>query len=430
MTNVKFAFPLLAAFFLMINSTKAQTSESPWMAGLSGIFLDYQGLLTGNPTQIRSFDPGISFGAHAYVTKWMNASLNSSFVPEATYPVGENQYISSSLIDVNTLVQFKSNGTFLPEDAFVAPYLTTGFGLNTASNNLRLYIPAGLGLKFQITPNFSFQFESLYKQRLGKEKFQHISHSIGFVFALPGQTPKRPVKPVEEEPQPKEELVAEAEGSIDTDNDGVADRDDLCPEVKGKALYLGCPEEEKTEIAAKPPVVDNQKETKTGTPSLTSSKNNGAVIIDNPNPNRITTPTPPPTAEMPAADRKYIEAAMANIYFEAASDQLTPESYPVLDTVALILNKYPQYDLQVLGHTDNTGDQNSNLVLSIKRAFKVKYYLVYEKNVRLSRITSDGYSSVAPVADNSTEAGRAKNRRVEFKLMKSNQNNVGYNQSN
>lgn len=426
MTKVKLAFPLLAAFFLTLPSTYSQTSESRLMAGLSAIFLDYQGPLTGNPTQIRSFDPGISFGAHTYVTKWMNASLNSAFIPEATYPVGENQYISTSLIDVNTLVQIKSNGTFLEEDAFVAPYFTTGFGLNTASNNVRLYIPAGIGLKFQVTPNFSFQFESMYKQRLGKEKYQHISHSIGFVFALPGQS--KPVRPTPVRPEKPAPVIAEAP-LVDSDNDGVADRDDLCPDVKGLALYLGCPEEEKHDTPSKTnssvPIVDANKKTSTPSPI-----DNSPVILDVQDGNTVEQPVPNKIHEMSSADRKYIEAAMGNIYFEASSDQLTPESYAVLDTVAMILNRNPEYDLQVLGHTDNTGNQNSNLVLSIKRAFKVKYYLVYERNVRLSRITSDGYSSVAPVADNSTEEGRAKNRRVEFKLMKSNQNNIGYNQSN
>ncbi|MEZ4830265.1 MAG: OmpA family protein [Bacteroidia bacterium] len=428
MTKVKFAFPILATLFLTLptfHTTQAQTSHSPWMAGVSGIFLDYEGLLYGDPTRVRSFDPGISFGAHAYITPWLNASLNSAFVPEATYPVGENQFISTSLIDVNTLVQFKSNGTFLEEDALVAPYLTTGFGLNTASNNLRLYIPAGIGVKFQVTQNFSFQIESLYKQRLGKEKFQHISHSIGFVFALPGQNPYKRPDPVRE-PEPEPEITDEL---ADSDLDGVLDRDDLCPNVKGMALYLGCPEGDRKDMADPVVVIDVPKKNDpvinlpviTNAPVITELEGSGVPTP----PATTTTPTP-----MTAGERRYIEAAMANIYFEASSDKLTPESYPVLDTVAMILNKYPQYDLQVLGHTDNTGDQNSNLVLSIKRAFRVKYYLVYEKDVRLSRITSDGYSSAAPVADNTTVEGRAKNRRVEFRLMESSNNKVGYNVSN
>lgn len=436
MTKARFAFPylaIIAALIFSFNTSKAQTSESPLMAGLSGIFLDYQGMLTGDVTQIKTFDPGITFGAHVYVTDWLNASLNSAFVPEATYPIGENQFISTSLIDVNTMVQLKSNGTFLKEDAFLAPYITTGFGLNTASNNVRLYIPAGLGLKVQVTPNFSFAFESIYKQRLGKEKYQHFSHSIGFVFALPSN--RKPVKEDKKKEETFEEKPQVADNAlVDTDQDGVPDRDDLCPEVKGKAHYLGCPEEEKQESPSDKTDVAVNKPKPTPITPIGSDKRkpaeteptgstNSPEVVDMPE------ATQEPFKEISSEDLRYLEHAMANIYFEPASDELTFDSYGVLDTVAMILERNPNYDLQVMGHTDNLGDQNTNLVLSIKRAFKVKYYLVYEKDVRLSRITSDGYSSVAPVADNSTEEGRAKNRRVEFKLMKSQSNKLGYNQT-
>ena len=124
-----------------------------------------------------------------------------------------------------------------------------------------------------------------------------------------------------------------------------------------------------------------------------------------------------------------MDLAMDNIYFEQGSDKLTTDSYAILDKVSAILQKYPNYNLQVMGHTDNTGSGNENLVLSIKRAYRVKYYLVYTKGIKLARISSDGYSSVAPIAENSTDDGRARNRRVEFRLVKENANGLGLQQS-
>ncbi|MEL6653865.1 MAG: OmpA family protein, partial [Bacteroidota bacterium] len=123
--------------------------------------------------------------------------------------------------------------------------------------------------------------------------------------------------------------------------------------------------------------------------------------------------------EIDIEDQRYLAAAIDNIYFEYGSEQLTTSSLSVLDTVALILKKYPEYNLQVMGHTDNTGDPTFNQILSVKRAFQVKYYLVYEKGIRLSRISSDGYNSAIPLADNTTERGRAMNRRVELKVARS-----------
>ena len=390
-------FSFLATFCLAVTLGQAQTSETRWMAGLSGIFLDYQGPLTGNFTQVRSFDPGITVGAHVYLSPLLNLSLNSSFVPEATYPLSADNFLSTSLIDVNSLVRLKANNDrLLREDALFAPYIGTGFGLNTASNNIRLYVPAVLGVQVQISKNFSLQFETTYKQSLAKNQYQPLTHTAGFVFAISEDKKVKPPKDIKEDKNTKMEKLA------DTDGDGVPDRDDICPDIKGKAMYLGCPEEESDPIAETKPDPAPQD------PSPAQPKPVTEIKL----PEAKTTPLIP----VNEADLSYLDRAMTRVYFEKGSDELAFESLSVLDTVAMILTRNSQYDLEVLGHTDNTGSQNDNLVLSIKRAFKVKYYLVYEKGVRMSRITSDGYSSAAPISDNSTAKGRAKNRRVEFKL--------------
>lgn len=399
----------LAIFCLTISLGHSQTSTNRWMAGLSGIFLDYQGPLTGNYTQIRSFDPGITMGAHVYLSPLLNLSLNSSFVPEATYPVSGDQFISTSLIDVNSLIRLKANNDkLLREDALFAPYIGTGFGLNTASNNIRMYVPAVLGVQVQISKNFSLQFETTYKQSIAKNQPQPLTHTAGFIFAL-SEDKKKPTPGGKGNNSSDDEMELLA----DTDGDGVPDRDDICPDVKGKAMYLGCPEEK-----ADPDPYANNQASPSNTPAKGDENAVSGAQIQEAAPTQLEIPTssPEPIQPVSQADLKYLETAMSSVYFERGSDELAYQSLPVLDTIAMILTRNPQYDLEVLGHTDNTGSQNKNLVLSIKRAFKVKYYLVYEKGIRMSRISSDGYSSVAPISDNGTEQGRAKNRRVEFKL--------------
>jgi OmpA-OmpF porin, OOP family len=74
-----------------------------------------------------------------------------------------------------------------------------------------------------------------------------------------------------------------------------------------------------------------------------------------------------------------------------------------------------ELNLDISGHTDNTGDATKNQTLSENRAQSVKDYLI-KKGVEESRITSAGYGPDQPVADNTTAAGRAKNRRVEIKV--------------
>ncbi|MEM7658232.1 MAG: OmpA family protein, partial [Bacteroidota bacterium] len=413
MTNIRLLTVLAAICLTFLGQTQAQTSENRWMAGLSAVFMDYQGPLTGDYLQARSWNPGITMGAHAYLNPLLNLSVNSSFVPEAIYPLGENNFLSTSLIDANVLTRIKANnGKLLREDAVFAPYIGTGFGVNSASNNVRLYVPAVLGIQFQVSQNFSLQIETTYKQSIKKGDIHPLTHTAGFVFALPDNgKPKRP------EPDPDPD-VEDMEMLADADKDGVPDRDDICPDEKGKAMYLGCPDapaDENEDIAeAQPQDPTPQQPVQEIEVQQQPAPQIDQVMIDDGQNEQFQ-----PAEELrpvSQADLAILEDAMSNVYFEQGSDILKPESLNVLDEVAMVLERNPQYNLDVLGHTDNTGDHNSNLVLSIKRAFKVKYYLVYEKNVRMSRIASDGYSSAAPKFDNDTAEGRAKNRRVEFKL--------------
>jgi OOP family OmpA-OmpF porin len=105
------------------------------------------------------------------------------------------------------------------------------------------------------------------------------------------------------------------------------------------------------------------------------------------------------------------------IYFKTGSAELDRESEPLLDTGADIANRCPSVTFQVEGHTDNVGGRRSNQRLSEQRAKSVVDYLK-AKGIAATRIQSAGYGETRPVAPNDTEAGRAKNRRIEFKVRK------------
>lgn len=414
MTNIRLYSVLAAICLFFVGQTHAQTSDNRWMAGLSAVFMDYQGPLTGDYLQARSWNPGITMGAHAYLNPLLYLSVNSSFVPEAIYPLGENNFLSTSLIDANVLGRVKvNNGKLLREDAVFAPYIGTGFGVNSASNNVRLYIPAVLGIQLQVSQNFSLQIETTYKQPLKQGDIHPLTHTAGFVFALPDNgKPQRPAPP--QDPQ-----LEDMEILADADKDGVPDRDDICPDEKGKALYLGCPEapaDDNADLAESEPQDNTPAQPAEVIDVQPGLQPTDEVVIDDGQNDLFQPGNTQPLKPVSQADLDILEHAMSNVYFEQGSDILKSESLQVLDDVAEVLQRNPRYDLDVLGHTDNTGEYNNNLVLSIKRAFKVKYYLVYDKDIRMSRITSDGYASAAPKYDNDTAEGRAKNRRVEFKL--------------
>ena len=105
------------------------------------------------------------------------------------------------------------------------------------------------------------------------------------------------------------------------------------------------------------------------------------------------------------------------LLFDTAKATLKPESEAQLKTVAAILTAFPNVHIKVGGYTDNTGDKAANLALSGARAASVVAELT-KMGVDKTRLSSEGYGIEHPVADNATEEGRAKNRRVSMRVTK------------
>jgi OmpA-OmpF porin, OOP family len=105
--------------------------------------------------------------------------------------------------------------------------------------------------------------------------------------------------------------------------------------------------------------------------------------------------------------------AVYGINFETGKTAILPESEPVLAEVQKLLEGRPDLKLRIEGHTDNTGSRAVNQPLSQKRAAAVAAWLVAH-GIDADRLTSQGFADTKPVADNATEEGRAKNRRVEL----------------
>jgi outer membrane protein OmpA-like peptidoglycan-associated protein len=107
------------------------------------------------------------------------------------------------------------------------------------------------------------------------------------------------------------------------------------------------------------------------------------------------------------------------IEFTTGSAVLHPNSKTVLAEIADLIKNSGVKQIQIIGHTDNLGDNEKNIVLSQKRAESVKKYLV-DQGVPIALLEAVGRGSLEPVADNSTSIGRKKNRRVEFKIVEEN----------
>ncbi|PUE54987.1 hypothetical protein B9Z45_10840 [Limnohabitans sp. 2KL-17] len=104
-----------------------------------------------------------------------------------------------------------------------------------------------------------------------------------------------------------------------------------------------------------------------------------------------------------------------DISFDTGRSDIKPNLRPILDQFAQGLGQQPGMEVRIVGHTDNTGSDAINNPLSVNRAQSARDYLV-SCGVSSSRIAIDGRGSREPIADNATEAGRARNRRIDIFL--------------
>ena len=177
---------------------------------------------------------------------------------------------------------------------------------------------------------------------------------------------------------------------LDSDDDGVADYLDKCPntpvEARGMVDEKGCPRD--TDGDGILDYLDN-------CPKIAGVASNKGC------------------PEVKKEIRTLFKKALQGIQFESGKDVIKKSSNTILNQIAKVLIDNPTYIVEVQGHTDNVGKEEMNQVLSEKRATAVRDYLI-SKGVEEKRISSKGYGITKPVAPNTTAAGRAKNRRVEF----------------
>lgn len=108
---------------------------------------------------------------------------------------------------------------------------------------------------------------------------------------------------------------------------------------------------------------------------------------------------------------------LKNIFFDSKETALKPESMVELNKVIQLLNDNPRLKILITGHTDNVGKPQDNLLLSNGRAQSVVSYILASRQVAKDRLQSKGMGATKPIADNTTEQGKAKNRRTELSVI-------------
>lgn len=278
-------------------------------------------------------------------------------------------------------------------DGRISPYLSGGFGWNVKNAQFNLnpdsknmFVGAALGLLTDLTATGSVALRTELRYRVdyangwGGETFNDLMLNVGlqFPFGAPyavAAAPPPPPPPPPPAPPP-----------VDSDGDGVPDSRDQCPGTPpGVAVDAdGCP------LDSDGDGVPDYRDACPGTPPGTRVDSRGCPIAD--------------------------VIVLEGVTFAFNSDRITADERGTLNEAMDIMRRYPDVRVEVAGHTDSVGNATYNQGLSERRARSVLEFLA-AAGIDRGRMTARGYGQGSPIADNATDEGRAKNRRVELRII-------------
>lgn len=368
----------------------------------------------------------------------MNTSLNFSRAK-----MRHEMVYSAVTTDLGANLIYKfNNGYIMKEDARVAPFLSIGFGITNTQRQEFFFdefdggvhgmMPYAIGLDFKVTDQMAVTTSATYINTLD-DTFQYLQFGVVAKFSL--KTYK------------------------DKDGDGVLDRDDVCPNMKGPASNSGCPVEDDREVPVlNPNSMDDDNDgvpnSMDACPQVAGSLNgcpdtDGDSVPDiydvcpaiagrpelggcpdSDNDGIIDSLDPCPTTygtirgctqeaiNAMAPDSKEtirikLIAASENILFNLNSTKLTGDYQKSLNDVLQILKDNPTLSVHINGHADSQGSLEHNKTLSRQRAYVVKQWFI-DKGIPASRLESKSFGELVPRGTNDTAIGRALNRRVHI----------------
>lgn len=455
----KFLALLTLSLFALTLTVEAQNVGNRWSLGFGFAGREFTGLPNFRaPDASADYLTAYSLQLGRYLNKSFDFGLQGTLAP---FPTPSGQPVDN-LKDIEALLRLKLlNGDWHEKRPALMPYLQAGFGAAFAGSefNMSPFVPAGLGIKLQSKSPVSLDAFANYHLSLG-DLGNYVTIGGGVNFAFGGGEVDEVPAPIKVEPPvdtdgdgivdkdddcPTESGLATFYGCPDQDGDGVADKDDICPEVAGLISLKGCPEEVKD--ADGDGVPDDFDEcpnvaglaTFKGCPDTdgdgiidkdddcpkvaglaefrgcVDSDGDGIRDIDDRCPDVVGVADMQGCPEIKEEVKEQLERITKSVKFRTGSDELLESSQKTLDEIVSIMEEYPEYSLRISGHTDDVGDAAKNQKLSEDRAAACKSYL-QSKGVDLNRMESAGYGESQPKVKNTSATNRAENRRVEFEL--------------
>ncbi|MGV6845829.1 MAG: OmpA family protein [Lutibacter sp.] len=459
---------IVLGLLLFFNSISAQDKDNPWLISFGTNFVDFyptniQGMVSENGVPTKWYDQFFNLNDHYnYViapTKFsVGRYLNSSFNTEVSVSFNKiekvgsiklKESVSYFAIDANVIYNLNK---IIGKTKWFEPYLLGGSGFNAKGNNLANAIRfknyasfnGGFGAKVWLVNKLGIKAQTVYKHFFSNGSFPHFQHSISIIYKFGGYDEDNDGIYDKNDKCPEVYGLAEFKGCPDSDGDGVSDAEDKCPNVFGDKKLNGCPDTDGDGVTDKE---DNCPYKKGSLKHNGCPDTDGDGIIDL----RDACPTiagPLSNRGCPEPDtdgdgvidkfdncryergtktnngcpdiKKDLEAKLkriaSNILFKSGTDKFSAKFDDQLDEIADLMKKHSDLKFEIRGFTDNVGSAYANKALSLKRVNKILTYLV-TRGVNQLNLEVKGFGEENPIAPNNTAAGRAKNRRVEIKIV-------------
>lgn len=393
-----------------------------------------------------NFSFGVT-GSVNKINKFVGERVYDATTNTSDYPVanpGDLMYYS-----VDGVVKYSFMN--LIKSKVVDPSAHIGGGYTWVGDASAGTINGGLGLTFWLTKQVGLSFSSTYKHSFDDARVpnvdvaSHMQHFAGLTFKFGAKDSDDDGIFDNDDACPNDKGTLEFKGCPDTDGDKIIDKDDSCPTEAGLAQFNGCPDTDGDGVQDKDDACvdvaglkslngcpdadgDGITDKSDKCPEVKGPKENGGCpwpdkdgdkVLDKDDkcPDVAGTVANQGCPEVTEEAIKKLNDYAKTILFDTAKASFQKQTYPVLEAITAILKEYPTAVFSIEGHTDSDGKDAANQKLSEERAAAVKGYLV-EHGIATSRLSSVGYGESKPIDTNKTKAGKANNRRVEVKLVK------------